>query len=152
MAGGFDVEVVDPGPGTDPVSVADAVTRQHGSVATIALLGDPDLGPAELWILDRIGPRPEVRRIMVPHDDPDRIPEVLAIRTIELLRASALSLLVESSRRAPPPPPPASPPPPAIATPRPPPAPVGHSPERRDPIGVEAGMAALRVSTAPVRP
>jgi hypothetical protein len=153
LAGGFDVDVVDPGPSTDPVSVADAVSRQHGSVATIALLGDPDLGPAELWILDRIGARPEVRRIMVPRDDPDRIPEVLAIRTIELLRASALSLLVESSRPAPPQPPPASPPSPpspspspspsATVPPRPPPVPVGHSPERRDSVGVEAGLAAL---------
>ena len=147
LAGGFDVEVVDPGPRTDPVSVADAVTRQHGSVATIALLGDPNLGPAELWILDRIGPRPEVRRIMVPHDDPDRAPEVLAIRTIELLRASALSLLVESSRPPPPPTPPA--PPTAAASPQPPPAPVVHLPERRDRIGVEAGVVALESLDGP---
>ncbi|HEX3903952.1 MAG TPA: hypothetical protein VH853_14015 [Polyangia bacterium] len=149
LAGGFDVEIVDPGPGADPVSVADAVTRQRGSVATIALLGDPDLGPAELWILDRIGARPEVRRIMVPRDDPDRIPEILAIRTIELLRASALSLLVESSRPAPPPPSLASPPAPAPAVSRPPPAPVDHSPERRDPIGVEAGIAVLESIDGP---
>ena len=149
LAGGFDVAVVDPGPGTDPVSVADAVTRQHDSVATIALLGDPDLGPAELWILDRIGPRPEVRRIKVPNDDPDRIPEVLAIRTIELLRASALSLLVESNRPAPPPPPPVSPPPPVAAMPRSPPAPVDHLPERRDPVGVEVGIGALESLDGP---
>jgi hypothetical protein len=149
LAGGFDVAVVDPGPGTDPVSVADAVTRQHESVATIALLGDPDLGPAELWILDRIGPRPEVRRIMVPNDDPDRIAEVLAIRTIELLRASALSLLVESSKAAPPQAPPASPPPPVVALSRPPPAPVDRSPDRRDPVGVEVGVAAVESLEGP---
>ena len=149
LAGGFDVEVVDPGPGSDPVSVADAVTRQHGSVATIALLGDPDLGPAELWILDRIGARPEVRRIMVPRDDPDRIPEILAIRTIELLRASALSLLVESNRAAAPPPPlPVA----APAPPAPPPrqvAPVGQPAERRDSVGLEAGIAALESIDGP---
>jgi hypothetical protein len=149
LAGGFDVAVVDPGPGTDPVSVAEAVTRQHDSVATIALLGDPDVGPAELWILDRIGPRPEVRRIKVPNDDPDRIPEVLAIRTIELLRASALSLFVESNRPASPQPPPGAPSSPAAAMPRSPPAPVDHLPERRDPIGVEAGIAALESLDGP---
>ena len=149
LAGGFDVTVVDPGPGTDPVSVAEAVTRQHDAVATIALLGDPEVGPAELWILDRIGPRPEVRRIKVPNDDPDRIPEVLAIRTIELLRASALSLLVEANRPAPPQPPPASPPPPVAAPPRPPPAPVVSLPERRDRIGVEAGIAGLESLDGP---
>lgn len=148
LAGGFDVDVVDPGPGTDPVSVADAIARQRGSAATIALLGDPDLGPAELWILDRIGARPEVRRIMVPNDDPDRIPEVLAIRTIELLRASALSLLVESSRSAPQPLP-ASPPPTATAPPRPPAGAVGRSPAWRDRIGVEAGIGALESLDGP---
>ncbi len=153
LAGGFDVEVVDPGPGSDPVSVADAVTRQHGSVATIALLGDPDLGPAELWILDRIGARPEVRRIMVPRDDPDRVPEILAIRTIELLRASALSLLVESNRAAAPPPPISVP---ALSSPAPgppaplkQPAPVGQPTERRDPVGVEVGIAALESIDGP---
>ncbi|HEY6476862.1 MAG TPA: hypothetical protein VI456_09800 [Polyangia bacterium] len=149
LAGGFDVEVVDPGPGSDPVSVADAVTRQHGSVATIALLGDPDLGPAELWILDRIGARPEVRRIMVPRDDPDRVPEILAIRTLELLRASALSLLVESSRPAAPP----SPPPPASSPAPAPPltqvAPIGQPAERRDPVGVEVGIATLESIDGP---
>jgi hypothetical protein len=142
LAGGFEVKVVDPGPGSDPVSVAEAVTRQHDSAATIALLGDPDLGPAELWILDRIGARPEVRRIMVPRDDPDRVPEILAIRTIELLRASALSLLVESSRPAPTPP--AAPP-----SPPPPLPPVGHPPERRGSIGVEAGVATFESIDGP---
>ncbi len=147
LAGGFEVEVVDPGPGSDPVSVADVVTNQHGSVATIALLGDPDLGPAELWILDRIGAQPEVRRIMVPRDDPDRIPEILAIRTIELLRASALSLLVESSRTAAPPP--AAPPSAAPPAPLEQPAPVGQPAERRDPVGVELGIAALESIDGP---
>ena len=149
LAGGFAVAVVDPGPGTDPVSVAEAITRQHDAVATIALLGDPDLGPAELWILDRAGPRPEVRGIKVPNDDPERIPEVLAIRTIELLRASALSLLVESNRPAPPEAPPAPPPPPVAAPPLSPPAPVASLPERRDWIGVEAGIAALESLEGP---
>ena len=149
LAGGFDVEVVDPGPGSDPVSVADAVSRQHGSVATIALLGDPELGPAELWILDRIGAQPEVRRILVPRDDPDRVPEILAIRTIELLRASALSFLVESSRTAAPPPRPAAPPSPAPPAPLRQTAPVVQPAERREPVGVEVGIAALESIDGP---
>jgi hypothetical protein len=121
LAGGFEVALVDPGPGADPISIAGAVQRQRGSVATIALLGDPELGPSELWILDRVGGQAEVRRIAAPTDDPAHVPEVLAIRTIELLRASALKLLVESSQ---PPRVEAAAPTPVVAPPSPPPAPA----------------------------
>ena len=74
--------------------------RQQGAVATIALLGNPETGRSELWILDQIGGAAEVRRIPAPAEEPERAAEVLAIRTMELLRASALKWLVESSRAA----------------------------------------------------
>jgi hypothetical protein len=101
IAGGFAVAAVDLGPAQDPVSLAEAMRRQQGAVATIGLLGDPSSGPAELWILDNIGGHAEVRRIPAPSDDPERVAEVLAIRTVEVLRASALKLLIESSRQPP---------------------------------------------------
>jgi hypothetical protein len=134
LAGGFEVTVIDPGPRTDPISIADAVRHQPSSVATIALLGDPELGPSELWILDRIGTQAEVRRIAVPTEDAAHVPEVLAIRTIELLRASALKLLVESNqpRR------PAVAPAPLAPSP---PAPAGPAPEPGWAPGLEAGFA-----------
>lgn len=130
LAGGFEVALVDPGPSADPISIAGAIQRQRGSVATIALLGDPELGPSELWILDRVGVRAEVRRIAAPTDDPAHVPEVLAIRTIELLRASALKLLVESNQ-----------PPAIVATPAPVAAPASPPPERAPVLGLEAGLA-----------
>ena len=99
-AAGFEVAAVDAGPSPDPVSLAETMRGQQGAVATIGLLGDPESGPAELWILDRIGGNAEVRRIPAPTNDPERVAEVLAIRTVEVLRASALKLLVESSRPA----------------------------------------------------
>lgn len=102
LGGGFEVKVVDPGVKTDPLSIAEAIQHQPDSAATIALLGDPSLGPSELWILDRTGARPEVRQIPVPSDDEAHLPAILAIRTIELLRASALQRLVESNRVRPP--------------------------------------------------
>lgn len=71
--------------------------RQEGAVATIALLGDFDHAGAEIWILDRIGAAPQVRRIPAPAVDREHLPEVLAIRTTEVLKASALKLLLESS-------------------------------------------------------
>ena len=130
LGGGFEVKVVDPGVKTDPLSIAEAIQHQPESAATIALLGDPSLGPSELWILDRTGARPEVRQIPVPADDEAHIPAILAIRTIELLRASALQRLVESNRI------------------RPPPAPVRPAPELAVPVtehlprvAVELGLA-----------
>ncbi|HZL17459.1 MAG TPA: hypothetical protein VFG23_06910 [Polyangia bacterium] len=133
LAGGFEVALVDPGPSADPISIAGAIQRQRGSVATIALLGDPELGPSELWILDRVGEQPEVRRIAAPTDDPAHVPEVLAIRTIELLRASALKLLVESNR---PPVVVAAAPTPVVVPPSPPPEPPPA-------LGLEVGLALL---------
>src|SRR4051794_1245367 len=62
-AGGFDVAWVDAGPESDPVSMAELMRRQQDAVATIALLGNPETGTSELWILDRIGGAAEVRRI-----------------------------------------------------------------------------------------
>lgn len=100
-AGGFEVSVIDPGPRADPVSIAAAMQRQEGTIATIALLGDPDRPGAELWILDRVGAVAEVRRIPIPAEDREHLPEVLAIRTIEVLTASALKALVEATRPTP---------------------------------------------------
>ena len=109
-AGGFSVSTVDPGPQTDPLSIARDMESQAASVATIGLVGDPASGDAELWIVDCGGGEPVVRRIATSGDDPAHVPAVLAIRATEMLRASALQLLVESTRlhaRAAAPPPPA---------------------------------------------
>lgn len=97
-AGGFEVETFDPGPRTDPVSIADAMKDQVGAIAVIALIGDPSTAPAELWVLDHVGTPPQIHRIPASVGDPEQVPEILAIRTIEVLRASALKQLVESSR------------------------------------------------------
>jgi hypothetical protein len=130
LAEGFEVHVVDPGPKTDPISVAQALEQPSDSAASIALLGDPTIEPAELWIVDRTGARPDVRRIAIPSDDPLHAPEILAIRTIELLRASALQRLVESTRFQ-------SPSPPAKVL-----APA--APEKRSPVGIELGLAVVQ--------
>jgi hypothetical protein len=97
-AGGFEVVSVDPGPMTDPLSIANEMGRQPDAVATFAVLGDRDARPSELWILDRIGGHADVLRILASVNDAEHVPEVFAIRAIETLRASALRLLVESDR------------------------------------------------------
>lgn len=128
-AGGFDVSTLDPGPGRDPVSTATVMERQEGATAVVALVGDPGQPGAELWILDRVGTSPEVRRLPVPTDDAERSPEVLAIRTMEVLKASALKRLIESTER---------PRPPGPAT-----AAVASPIVRTRQFGVEAGISVL---------
>ena len=145
LAGGFQVQVVDPGQRTDPISIAQALQQQSESAATIALLGDPTVGPAELWIVDRTGVHPDVRRIATSGDDPLHAPQILAIRTIELFRASALQRLVESTRiRSPSPPPP----PPATVKARAP-APAPAPPKERSPVAIELGLAVVQDLTGP---
>ena len=92
-AGGFEIATSEFGAGGDALWMVDPPNPRDGSLATITLIGNPDEGPAELWIVDGVaGGRAAVRRLLVPagsntHDD-----EVLAIRTLEFLRASALEL------------------------------------------------------------
>jgi len=135
-AGGFSVSTVDPGPQTDPLSIARAIESQATSVATIGLVGDPDSGDAELWIVDRSGGQPVVRRIATRGEDPAHVPAVLAIRATEMLRASALQLLVESTRQQ------------ALAARPAPAAPTPAPPPREAPpaaaFGVETGLAVVR--------
>jgi hypothetical protein len=133
-AGGFEVATVDAGPARDPFSLADAMRAQRAAVAAIGLLGDPETAQAELWILDRIGGSAEVRRIPVPSENPERVAEVLAIRAIEALRASALKLLIESSRLPP------APTPAAVVTP----ARAADEPApRRHFVALETGLSLL---------
>ena len=135
VSGGFRVALVDPGARTDPPSIVAIMQAQEGAVATIALLGDPGRPGAELWILDRIGAVAEVRQIPVPAEDPDRLAEVLAIRTTELLKASALKALLESTRARPAPEPVPALEDTAIVRP--------SVVEAVHPVGVEAGLSIL---------
>jgi hypothetical protein len=134
-AGGFEVETLDPGPRTDPLSIAKAMKDQLGAIAVIALIGDPAAASAELWVLDRVGTPAQIHRIPAPVGDPEQVPEILAIRTIEVLRASALKQLVESSRPA------------AAPTPRAPvgapSVPNGVSVSPSPAFGIETGLALL---------
>ena len=152
-AGGFDVTVSEFGAGGEALWMVDAPGPRDGSIATITLIGNPDDGPAELWIVDGVPwGRAVVRRLLVPagattHDD-----EVLAIRALEFLRASALEL----ARAAPGSPAPSTsanpsaPSSPAVtiaAQAAPPVAPAGAASER-GPVSFELGLSVLESSRA----
>jgi len=85
------------------VVVADS-PRLHvllGQASTLlALLGDPETGEAELCIVQLAAPHVAVRRATVAVDDPERMPEALAARALELLRATALELSIELEHAA----------------------------------------------------
>ena len=76
--------------------------RNGDDGASVALFGDPALGEAELCVVHRAPGRTAVRWAMVAADDPERMPQALATRALELLRATALELSIESERAAPP--------------------------------------------------
>ncbi|MEP6652908.1 MAG: hypothetical protein ABJA82_06090 [Myxococcales bacterium] len=92
-SGGFEVTTSEFGGGGEAGWMVDPPNAGDDSIATVTLLGDPDQGPAELWIVDGVPwGRVVVRRLSLsagagPHDD-----EVLAVRTLEFLRASAMKL------------------------------------------------------------
>jgi hypothetical protein len=152
-AGGFDVTLAEFGAGGEALWMVDPPGPRDGSVATVALIGNPDDGPAEIWIVDGVPwGRAVVRRLLVPagattHDD-----EVLAVRALEFLRASALELAraggasaaAASAAR----PSAASASPVTVAAPSAPPsAPVAAAAER-GPVSLELGLSLLESSRA----
>jgi len=63
----------------------------------IVLFGDPATGRAELCVFSRTNEHTAVRRAVVV-EVPEKMPEVLASRALELLRATALELSVEGPK------------------------------------------------------
>jgi hypothetical protein len=98
----FRVVLADSSTSSDMEAVSESTARDADGGTTLAVFGDPQAGEAELCIVRRRARRIAVRRATVVVDDPERMPEALAARALELLRATALELSIES-RRAPPP-------------------------------------------------
>jgi hypothetical protein len=66
----------------------------------VALLGDATPGPVEVWVIDRVTGKSVVRRIP-SQPESNRAAEILAIRAIELLRASLLEVAMAGGREPP---------------------------------------------------
>ncbi len=81
---------------TDPGAVIENAARDPAGGAVLALFGDPESGVAELCVVQRAGRRVAVRRATVAVDDPERMPEALSTRALELLRATGLELAIDS--------------------------------------------------------
>jgi hypothetical protein len=99
IADGFEVSIVDAPPGADPASVLGRADQQAGAAATLGLFLHADASAAELWVIDRLTSKTVVRRVEMTRAPTGSVPEVLARRSVELLRASLLEILVDAQKR-----------------------------------------------------
>jgi hypothetical protein len=134
----FEVVVATPETATGAVSATWNATRG----ALIVLLGDPSTGRAELCVVSRTTKRTAVRRATVV-DTPETMPEVLASRALELLRATALELSLDAPVG----------PTPAEPQPRPPdgtrPAASSPTADEPTPLLVDTGLALVQSLNGP---
>lgn len=91
-AAGFAVETVDGDPSLEPREQLRQIERQStrdpAPVATIVLADAAAGMAADIWVADRRGDKTTVRRIDIAATA--QAPSILAVRTVELLRASLL--------------------------------------------------------------
>jgi len=99
IADGFAVSAVDAPSGSDPASVLARADQQTGAAATLGLFLQADASAAELWVIDRLTSKTVVRRVEMTRSPGISLPEVLARRSVELLRASLLEILVDAQKR-----------------------------------------------------
>jgi len=95
VADGFEVSVVDAGPGALRDAVLASAGKGGAPAATIGLFLNADARSAELWIVDRLTNKTVVRSIELNDSPAGYAPEVLARRSVELLRASLLEIVVD---------------------------------------------------------
>jgi len=99
IADGFDVSIIDAPLGADPASVLGRAEQQTGAAATLGLFLRADASAAELWVIDRLTNKTVVRSVEMTKSPVASAPEVLARRSVELLRASLLEILVDAQKR-----------------------------------------------------
>jgi hypothetical protein len=107
IAAGFDAQVTELTLGADVRASLEKLAPPAGTAATalVAVVAS-DPGSADLWVIDRVTGKTVVRRVNAGGADAPRVAEVLAVRAVELLRASFLELATAAppSVEAPPPP------------------------------------------------
>ncbi len=82
----------------DPGAVIESTGRDTDPNTVLVLFGDPATGEAELRVVQRAAGRSAVRQATVVVDDPERMPEALASKALDLLRATALELSLALDR------------------------------------------------------
>src|SRR5262245_31551683 len=101
VADGFDVSVVDAPPGVEPASLLARDNQPTRAAASLGLFLRAGAQSAEVWVVDRLTGKTVMRRIELTTAPAGAVPEVLARRSVELLRASLLEILVETRNEPP---------------------------------------------------
>jgi hypothetical protein len=144
LAAGFVVVLVDAAPGDDARAQIATDAEPARPVAAVAIVHADHRVAADVWIADRASRETTVRRVDVGATAESSRPAALAIRAVELLRASLLEIEVARARPAAPQ---VSPAPAATASPASPPAvlPPDRSTHRALLAGpsLELGLSAL---------
>lgn len=95
---GFEVVLVDPTEGDARASV-EAAHLSPPPIATLALSHEGPAAAADVWVADALTSKTSVRRIDVKDVSRERAPSVLAVRAVELLRASLLEAAARERAR-----------------------------------------------------
>jgi hypothetical protein len=131
VSAGFDVQITATTAGADPRASLEQTASGTNVDAVVAILGDASPDFVEVWVIDRVTGKSVVRRIP-SQPESDRAAEILAIRAIELLRASLLEVAMASGKEPP-------------LVPKPPPAEVTRfvqgslDPRRNSRLAIEVG-------------
>jgi hypothetical protein len=93
VADGFEVALSEAQPGIS--AEASMTAAEQGTSATVGLFLSSDGTSAELWVVDRLTGKTVVRRVKTTAEPSEQLSQVLAVRAVELLRASLLELVIE---------------------------------------------------------
>ena len=99
VADGFAVVSVEAAEGTTS-AMAMSQAEEQASATTVGLFLNADGSSAELWVVDTLTKKTVVRHVNTAGREQSALPEELAVRTVELLRASLLELAVQQKHAA----------------------------------------------------
>jgi hypothetical protein len=97
----FEVVLAMPTPATEPGALIESKSPGLSRATFVILFGDAGMGRSELCVVRRAGQRTAIRRALVV-DLPERMPQTLSLRALELLRATALELSIDTVEPSPP--------------------------------------------------
>ena len=143
IAAGFEVTVVPQRDELPTRNLVETAASELSPLAVFAIFHDrAKIGTsstAEIWVSDRLVDRTSVERMRLDSDEPGRGATVLAVRAVELLKASLAEFWTVPERPRPPPP---SPPEQRPLLPAKPP-PVARRPALNEGVAAQAGLGIL---------
>jgi len=93
IADGFEVVSIEAAPGATS-AMAMAQAQAQSTSTAVGLFLSEDGKSAELWVVDRLTNKTVMRRVDTGDASEDALPKVLALKAVELLRASLFELVV----------------------------------------------------------